>query len=99
MNDGQFEECDLTFKDLHVMQEAFVAVYDGMTHHRIKYPELKALAKKSGIAVDMGENGEESVAAEITVGGGEKSFSQQQNGILDKVPATADDVAAIDQEQ
>ena len=99
LNDGQFEECDLTFKDLHVMQEAFVAVYDGMTHHRIKYPELKALAKKSGIAVDMGENGEESVAAEITVGGGEKSFSQQQNGILDKVPATAEDVAAIDQEQ
>lgn len=99
LNDGQFEECDLTFKDLHVMQEAFVAVYDGMTHHRIKYPELKALAKKSGIAVDMGENGEESVAAEITVGGGEKSFSQQENGILDKVPATAEDVAAIDQEQ
>lgn len=74
LNDGQFEECDLTFKDLHVIQEAFVSVYDGMTHHRIKYPELKALAKKSGISVEMVENGEDT-AAEENHGPAEKELS------------------------
>lgn len=63
LNDGQFEECDLTFKDLHVIQDAFVAVFAGMTHHRVKYPELKALAKKSGLSVEMVEKAEKNAAA------------------------------------
>ena len=67
LDDGQFEECDLTFRDLHVIQDAFVAVYDGITHHRIRYPELKALAKKSGLSEDMvrkKEDGEKEEAEE-----------------------------------
>ena len=80
LEEGQFEECDLTFRDLHVIQDAFVAVYDGMTHHRIRYPDLKALAKKSGIKMvskmaekdgvhdddrEKGAEGEEKEAARI----------------------------------
>ena len=53
--EGQFAKCDLTFKDLSVIQDAFVAVYDGMTHHRVKYPDLKALAKKSGFKMAIPE--------------------------------------------
>ena len=41
-----------------MIQEAFVSVYDGMKHHRIKYPDLKALAKKSGIKVEIPETAE-----------------------------------------
>lgn len=43
--DGQFEECDLTFKDLNLIAEAFHRVLIGLYHKRIKYPstvELKA---------------------------------------------------------
>ncbi|MBR5328616.1 MAG: HDIG domain-containing protein [Firmicutes bacterium] len=58
--DGQFAKCDLTFKDLSVIQDAFVSVYEGMAHHRVKYPDLKALAKKTGIKVDIPETAEES---------------------------------------
>lgn len=55
LDSGQFVKCDLTFRDLAVIQDAFVSVYDGMKHHRIKYPDLKALAKKSGIKVEISE--------------------------------------------
>ena len=58
LNSGQFVKCDLTFRDLAVIQDAFVSVYDGMKHHRIKYPDLKALAKKSGIKVEIPEAAE-----------------------------------------
>lgn len=40
LNDGQFEECDLTFRDLHKIQEAFVNVLSGLSHYRIAYPSL-----------------------------------------------------------
>jgi hypothetical protein len=81
LNDGQFEECDLTFKDLHVIQEAFVSVYDGMTHNRVRYPELKALAKKSGISVEIDENGEENVSEKNTAPSKKKPSAESTDGI------------------
>lgn len=64
--EGEFEECNLTFKDLHVIQDAFVSVYDGMTHHRVKYPDFKALAKKTGLKVDVPEP-HENLKAPLTI--------------------------------
>lgn len=48
LNDGQFDECDLTFKDLDKVANSFVRVLGGMYHSRIEYPEsaLKAMEKK-----------------------------------------------------
>ena len=48
LNDGQLEECDLTFKDLDKIANAFVRVLTGVYHHRIEYPDsvLKAMEKK-----------------------------------------------------
>jgi len=48
LNDGQLDECDLTFKDLDKIANAFVRVLNGIFHHRIEYPEnmLKAMEKK-----------------------------------------------------
>ena len=37
--DGQFDECDLTLRDLERIREAFVAQLLGMYHTRIAYPE------------------------------------------------------------
>ncbi|HBR17249.1 MAG TPA: hypothetical protein DD725_06545 [Deltaproteobacteria bacterium] len=38
--DGQFDECELTLKDLNAVAESFVRSLSGMFHQRIEYPEL-----------------------------------------------------------
>ena len=48
LNDNQFDECDLTFKDLDKIAQAFVRVVTGIYHKRIEYPDAnKILAKKN----------------------------------------------------
>lgn len=37
--DGQLDDCELTMKDLHAIQQSFVTVLLGIFHHRIDYPE------------------------------------------------------------
>ncbi len=41
LEDGQFDECDLTLRDLEWIREAFVAQLLGMYHQRIAYPQNK----------------------------------------------------------
>lgn len=38
-NDGQFDECDLTLKDLHSISESFVKTFLSRFHQRIDYPQ------------------------------------------------------------
>ncbi len=45
-DDGQLDECDLTFKDLEKIASAFKTVLVGIFHERIEYPELNS--KKEG---------------------------------------------------
>ncbi|NPV72825.1 MAG: HDIG domain-containing protein [Pelotomaculum sp.] len=40
LNDGQFDECDLTFKDLDIIATSFVKVLSGIFHSRIEYPDV-----------------------------------------------------------
>jgi putative nucleotidyltransferase with HDIG domain len=46
--DGQFDECDLTLRDLHLIANSFVRVLTGFFHQRIEYPgvALEEPAKK-----------------------------------------------------
>jgi len=46
-DDGQFEECDITLRDLRIVAENFVKVLMGIHHHRIAYPgyDFNQLAK------------------------------------------------------
>jgi membrane-associated HD superfamily phosphohydrolase len=37
-DDGQFDECNITMRELSVVAEAFVKVLTGIYHHRIAYP-------------------------------------------------------------
>lgn len=39
LNDGQFDECRITFRDLDVVAGAFVRVLTGIFHARVEYPE------------------------------------------------------------
>ena len=50
LNDGQFDESDLTLKDLNEMAEAMTGILSGIFHSRIEYPEkdLKAEIERKG---------------------------------------------------
>ncbi len=37
--DGQLDECDLTLKNLHTIEETFVHILMGSLHQRVKYPK------------------------------------------------------------
>ena len=47
LNDGQFDECDLTFKDLDKIAAAFVRVVNGIYHKRVEYPDQSTMQKKA----------------------------------------------------
>ncbi|MGE5413463.1 MAG: HD family phosphohydrolase [Syntrophomonadaceae bacterium] len=45
--DGQFDECDLTLRDIERIREAFVGQLLGMYHQRVAYPESKIVELES----------------------------------------------------
>ena len=47
LEDGQFDECDVTLRDLERIREAFVAQLLGMYHQRIEYPQNKVVELES----------------------------------------------------
>jgi putative nucleotidyltransferase with HDIG domain len=47
LEDGQFDECDVTLRDLEHIREAFVAQLLGMYHRRIAYPQNKIVEIES----------------------------------------------------
>ena len=47
MGDGQFDECDLTLRDVEKIKEAFVQQLLGMYHQRIAYPQNKVVELES----------------------------------------------------
>jgi putative nucleotidyltransferase with HDIG domain len=47
LGDGQFDECDLTLRDIERIREAFVGQLLGMYHTRIAYPQSKVVELES----------------------------------------------------
>jgi putative nucleotidyltransferase with HDIG domain len=54
LEDGQFDECDLTLRDLELVREAFVQQLLGMYHRRIEYPQNKIVELESRRAAGRG---------------------------------------------
>jgi len=46
-NDGQFDECDITLKDLEKISLILVRTMNGMYHSRIEYPDADKAAQKT----------------------------------------------------
>ena len=49
--DGQLDDCELTLKDLHYIEESFGRILTGIFHQRIEYPESQEeqnTSKKDG---------------------------------------------------
>jgi len=57
LEDGQFDECDLTLRDLNRIQEAFVSQLLGMYHQRVAYPQSKVVELESRRAAGGGGGG------------------------------------------
>jgi cyclic-di-AMP phosphodiesterase PgpH len=57
MGDGQFDECDLTLRDVEKIREAFVGQLLGMYHTRIPYPQNKIVEIESRRAAGSGGSG------------------------------------------
>jgi len=47
ISDGQFDECDLTLRDMEQVREAFVEQLLGMYHQRVAYPQNKVVELES----------------------------------------------------
>jgi putative nucleotidyltransferase with HDIG domain len=56
LEDGQFDECDLTLRDLDQIREAFIAQLMGMYHRRIEYPQNKIVEIESRRAAGGGSS-------------------------------------------
>src|SRR5690606_18388253 len=39
MNDGQFSECDLSFRELKIVADVICTTLNGVFHNRIEYPK------------------------------------------------------------
>lgn len=53
-SEGQLDESELTFKDLHYLSESFQRILTGLFHQRIVYPE-KNIREAQGRAEDPGQ--------------------------------------------
>ncbi len=57
MEDGQFDECDLTLRDLDRIADAFVQQLLGMYHQRVAYPQSKVVELEARRAAAAGATG------------------------------------------
>jgi cyclic-di-AMP phosphodiesterase PgpH len=57
IGDGQFDECDLTLRDLELIKNAFVQQLLGMYHTRIAYPQNTVVELESRRAAAAGGSG------------------------------------------
>ena len=55
MEDGQFDDCDLTLRDLKRIEDAFVTQLLGMYHQRVAYPQNKVVELEARRAASGGE--------------------------------------------
>lgn len=62
-NSGQFDECDLTLKELTKIQEAFLPIVAGSLHTRIEYPGQEKMLK--GEAVNENEPNQKKIKTNL----------------------------------
>jgi len=48
LEDGQLDECDLMFRDLEQIAQAFTRILTGILHPRVEYPELERDLRAAG---------------------------------------------------
>ena len=57
-NDGQFDECNMTLRDLHIIEESFVQTLLSRYHYRVEYPGKRKSVELQEIKQEMGNSKE-----------------------------------------
>ncbi len=95
IEDGQFEECPITFKDINIIKQTFVRVLRGIQHNRIEYQQnmMRELGRKLPSSVQA-----EAATLVSLVGCEAASPSEQEiDKVLNGLPSeVADTLARID---
>jgi len=60
LNDGQLDQCDLTFQDLDRIAIAFVRVLSGIFHSRVEYPDMPSVRETGTVLMHKKQMGEAS---------------------------------------
>ena len=47
LNDGQFDDCDITMRDIRLVEESLVKTLCGIYHGRVAYPKARKDAEES----------------------------------------------------
>ncbi len=79
VDDGQFENCPITFKDITLIKETFVRVLRGIQHNRIEYQQtmMKELGKKVPEPVAPNLSQLQKASQLKVVGGADKKSKKQ----------------------
>lgn len=70
---GQLEECDLTLRDLHKIEESFLKILLGVFHSRVEYPSLMGAGRPEEDDVGALDNGTPTVREARATGNGVKA--------------------------
>ena len=47
LDDGQFDDCNLTLRDMNTIAVTFTSVFSGIFHERVKYPNVDLKAERA----------------------------------------------------
>jgi putative nucleotidyltransferase with HDIG domain len=70
--DGQLEDCELTLKDLHHIEESFDRILTGIFHQRVEYPDSQEEQKTSKKEGDEGTHSRSTKSPKIRQKGDQK---------------------------
>ncbi len=85
--DGQFDECDLTLRDLNDIADAVCGILNAFYHHRPEYPDQKREREKAEA---------EKKARELAEA--EKANAQEQSAVNDKINKSSDLLEKVDKQ-
>lgn len=79
LDDGQFDECDLTLRDLDRIAASFMPVLSGAMHERIEYPEDRTTPTQpqDGTEEQEGAQNDDIAVEELTVATDKRSDSEE----------------------
>jgi putative nucleotidyltransferase with HDIG domain len=80
MEDGQLQECPLTFQDMQIIEETFLRVLSGMNHSRLVYPEQTAKEAGGNVVATLPDYD----PAELAAGSGAVQGPSDQSGQADR---------------
>ncbi len=94
LDEGQLAEADITFRDLHLLAEAFQKVLTGIFHHRIAYPEARKDGAKGQFPITNGHPLANAVASQVPPVFQEQPLKKDEAAEAVKPEAPARDMAA-----